>query len=160
MSRVFVWAAAMMVLVAGMVVTGANDAEAGLFDRNKCCKPARRSRSKQCCEAPKCCEAAPKCCEAAPKCCEAAPVCCAEAAPCESPCTVEATPACGCEATNCACLSKRQLRRTQRKGTCCGYEVKTCGCSAPAPCSGYDGAAPDPADTEAAPEAPESDSTT
>jgi hypothetical protein len=47
-------------------------------------------------------------------------------------------------------LSKRKLRRANRKGKCCGVQAMTCGCQA--------AAAPEAAPE--APEAPESDSTT
>ncbi len=111
MKKAMIWAAAMMILVAGMIVTGASSSEAGLFDRIKCKRAAK------------------KCCEPAP-------------------CAVEATPA--CDATDCNCLSKRKLRRANRKGKCCGVQARTCGCQA--------AAAPEAAPE--APEAPESDSTT
>ena len=122
MKNALIWAAAMMILVAGMVVTGASSAEAGLFNcKDKCCKPLRRSRKQEAC----CVEATPACDS------EAAPACGAEIQTCGCQSS--------CSTTNCACLNKRQLRRANRKGECCGG-------SDPAP--------------EAAPEAPEADATT
>ncbi len=68
-------------------------------------------------------------------------------------------------------MSRRQLRKANRKGQCCGAKanscntcstcsapVSTCGCSAPAADCGCSGAAPAPAEAEeAAPEAPEAE---
>ena len=176
MNRIMILATAMVVIIAGMAV----EAEAGLFNRKKKCK-------QQCCEPVSCCQPAPTCCEPAPTCCEPAPAPCCEPAPCGcaaapapcgcevQTCGCEAAPSCGCE-TDCNCLSRRQLRKANRKGQCCGAKpntcnvcsttcsapVSACGCSsaAPAGCSTCEGAvmesAPVPAAEEAAPEAPES----
>ena len=198
MNRFLILATAVLVVVAGMSVT--QEANAGLFNRNKnkcceapkCCKPKKCRRQKR--KAKKCCKQT--CCAPAPTCCEAAPVCAAPApapCPCAAPapcgcaaapsCGCEAAPACGCE-TNCNCLSKRKLRRANRKGECCGAVANSCNTcdsavqtvsyevAAPAGCSSCGSAAPvavegcsscsgevvvesAPAE-EAAPEAPES----
>ena len=165
MNRIMIVVTACLVVVAGMSVS--QEAEAGLFNRNKCCKPQRcrqSRRANKCCQ-PTCCQPAPTCCEPKP-CCEPQP-CCQAAAP--APCGCEAAPACGCQTVSCECLGRRGLRRAQRKGQCCGVEynkcnsccsapVSTCGCSAPAgaPC-GCSGATDAP--TEAAPEAPQAEPT-
>ena len=124
MKRVMIWASALMILAAGFAVMGENEANAGLFNRKKC-------KQRKSCGQPACEASAP------------------------APCVIEATPACGCEAqtescssceTNCNCLSRRQLRKANRKGQCCGAEANTCNtCSAA---------------EEAAPEAPQGDATT
>jgi len=143
MTRVLTLAAALMVLVAGFAVVAPSQAEAGLFNRDKCCKPAKKSRTprrskNECCEpAPTCCEApAPTCCEAAPAPCyvEATPACggCASAPACGG---CDAAPACGgCEAQTACCPSRREKRKAS-KNCCvqtCGYENQGCSsCSAP-----------------------------
>lgn len=185
MKNTMIWAFAMIVMVAGMVVS-TDSAEAGLFDRIKCRRAAK-----------KCCEPAPTCCEVETCGCEVEAACPCEAEPA---CGCEATPACGCEVETCGCeepapscttchkgcevacsdLNRRQLRRAKRKGECCGCEcaVETCGCEA-APscgcevstcgcetavegCSDCAGPAIESSESapETAPEAPESDSTT
>jgi len=144
MKRVMIFAIALLVMVAGMAVS--QEANAGLFSRkSSCCKPQKckkARRANKCCE-PTCCEPAP-CCAPKPTCCEAPAPCCAAPAPCGC---IEATPACGCQAaapvscgceTNCNCLSKRKLRRANRKGECCGAVADTCNtCSAPVQTCGY-----------------------
>ncbi|NOY30654.1 MAG: hypothetical protein GXP28_10940 [Planctomycetes bacterium] len=187
MNRVITWTAALMMLVAAFAVVGQSQAEAGLFNRNKCCKPAKKCRTprrskNECCQPAPCCEAAPACIEATPACggCSAA----------------IATPACGgcetqlasCDSCNTCCPSRREQRKA-RKNCCvqtCGCEAQGCnscgsaqiiqGCSscggqaiqgaviqgAVEGCTNCGGAAveaPTPA-IEAAPEAPEGDSTT
>ena len=203
MNRVMIWATALLLVVAGMAVS-APEAEAGLFNRNDCCKPQRQSRAcrraarkSSCCEPAPCCAPEPTCCEAAPACgCDAAPACgCSAAVATPAPCGCEAAapacgceaaaPACGCQTANCDCLNRRQLRRANRKGECCGVAANTCnscavqtvsyetaapacGCSAPvqgcSTCGGaqtIESAPPTPAaGEEAAPEAPEAGATT
>jgi len=183
MNRMMILATALLVVIAGMSVT--QEANAGLFNRNKCCKTQECSKPKKCRQglfakrkAKKCCQQQQTCCAPEPSCCEAAPVCCAApacAAPAPAPCGCEVVSTCGCEETiSCDCLSKRKLRRANRKGQCCGAvanscntcsaPVSTCGCesAAPAGCSNSSGSqsAPvyqsTPAPEEAAPEAPES----
>jgi len=187
MKRVMIWATALMLMVAGMAVS--QEANAGLFNRKSdCCKPKKckksRRAAKNCCQPAQCCAPAPTCCTAAPVCAAPAPAPCGCAAPAPAPCGCAAAPApscgcevasnCGCEAApNCDCLSKRQLRRANRKGECCGAvakscntcsaAVQTCGYAAPVQgCSSCSGgviieSTPSPAaGEEAAPEAPES----
>jgi len=145
-----IWATALMLVVAGMTVSS-TEAEAGLFNRrnNDCCKPARQPRcgrraKKQCCEPVSVCAPAPTCCEPVSVCAAPAPSCgCETAAPvmyqsapvadcgCSAAvaapsCGCEAAPACGCEVANCDCLNRRQLRRANRKGECCGAEANSC----------------------------------
>ena len=121
MKRVLVVAAAMIVMVAGMVAVGASDAEAGLLDRIKC-----KLAAKKCCQEQACCESAPQ---------------------------PEATSACECAAADCeaqlasCCPTRREQRLARRRGCCA--KVQTCGSEAPAEC-----------ESESAPEAPESDSST
>ncbi len=138
MNRVLTLTAAFMVLVAGFCVVGQSEAEAGLFDRNKCCKTKkcrtpRRSRAK-------CCK--PACCEPQP-CCEAAPACECQAA----------APTC-CEDSNKCCLTRRQARKACRKNS----RIQQCSCTtcegAPEGCTNCAGG------EEAAPLAPEADSAT
>ncbi len=175
MNRVISLTAALMVLVAGFAVLDQSQAEArGLFNRDKCCKPAKKCRTPR--------RSRDECCEPA-ACCE--PIACCQPAPC-----VEATPACGaCEtqlaSCNTCCPSRRELRKA-RKNCCaqtCGYETQGCnscsscgggqviqgavveGCTncggaaveAPTPAAE---AAPEAPAAEAAPEAPAADSTT
>ena len=156
MNRFMILAAALLVVVAGMSVS--QEANAGLFNRNDCCKPQKcrqglisklkaKRAAKDCCEPAPCCAPEPTCCEAAPVCAapapvysapvfEAAPACGCAAAPAPScGCEVAAAPSCGCEAAapacgcetaSCDCLSRRKLRRANRKGECCGAVAKTC----------------------------------
>lgn len=117
MNRIMIVAMAVVVAFAGM----AADADAGLFDKLKC-----RRAAKKCCKAEPCCEAAPEpCCEPAPApCCEPAP------APACEPCAAPAPAPCGCEAAApapCGC-------EAAAPAPSCGCEVATtCGCEAPAP---------------------------
>jgi len=155
MNRVMTWAAALLIVVSGLAVSqeataGLFNRGNDCCQPAPCCKPARqglfaklkakRAAKDCCCEAPApCCEApapccpapAPTCCEAPAPCgCEAAPVAdcgCSAAAPAPAPCGCEAAPACGgCKTANCDCLNKRQLRRANRKGECCGAKANTC----------------------------------
>ncbi len=143
MNRMMILAMAVVVAFSGM----AADADAGLFDRLKC-----RRAAKKCCKQDTCCEPAPTCCPAPeptccpapePTCCEPAPACGCEAAAPACGCEAAAAPSCGCEVqtcgcetsceTDCNCLNRRQLRRAKRKGECCDAEPNTCyTCSAPA----------------------------
>ncbi len=158
MKRTMIVLTAVMVVMAGFAAMDASNVEAGLFKRkNKCCKPA-------------CCQ--PVCCEAAPVCCEA-PACPCEAAP--APCGCSAAAPCGCEVSQCSCecMSRREARKARRAGCCstcsCSTECSSCsncgaapcGCGAPAVegCSSCGEAAGEIA-PEAAPQAPQSDSTT
>ena len=166
MKRVITWATAVMVVAAAFAFMGESEATAGLFNRNKC----KKSRSK-CCQPVSCCEQTcqPACC------CEPAPCC--QPAPCGCGAAVEATPACGCEAqtascssceVNCNCLSRRQLRKANRKGQCCGAKPNTCyqcsytepSCNTCGQVQGCSTCGESAAPEEAAPEAPESDSAT
>lgn len=162
MNRMMILAVAAVVAFTGMTA----DADAGLFDRLKC-----RRAAKKCCKQDPCCQPAPTCCEAAPTCCEPAPAPCGcEVATCgcEAPvadCGCSApVQTCGCE-TDCNCLNRRQLRRAKRKGECCDAEPNTCySCSAPVADCGCTGTvietAPEAAEgEEAAPEAPEASAT-
>ncbi len=109
MKKAMIWAATMMILVAGMVVTSASSAEAGLFNCNKCGKLIGKLLNRQ---QQTSCEAAPEAPEGEVQ-------------------------ACGCETTDCcvtqcSCLNKRQLRRAQRKGKCCdSSEEPSCNEAAP-----------------------------
>ncbi len=184
MNRVMTWTAALTVLVAGFAVVGQSQAEAGLFNRNKCskqakkCRTPRRSRNK-CSQTASC--APQSACAPAP----CAPTPCA-AAPCAT--VVEAAPACGgcvqLASCNTGCSSRRQQRKAHRHSGCvqasacgtssCGAPTQgcsSCGSASSAPvegcssCSsaGSESSAPAPAAPEAAPEAPkapESDATT
>lgn len=142
MNRILTLTTAVMVVLAGFSVMSENQAEAGLFNRNKCCKKTRNKCCKPARRARKCCKTA--CCEPKP-CCEAAP----------APCGCEATASCGCESNCQKCCSRRQLRKAKRQ--CCSKCSTCCGAPAAQPCgcSGGAGAAP-----EAAPAAPEGDATT
>jgi len=157
MNRFMILATALLVVVAGMSVT--QEANAGLFNRNKCCKApkcskpkkcrqrkARKSRKKACCETtPVCAAPAPVCAAPAPVCAAPAPVCAAPVCAAPAPCGgCNAAPACGsCGTTDCNCLSKRKLRRANRKGQCCGAKANSCNtCSAPVTTCGYEVAAP------------------
>ena len=145
----------------------------------------KKCRRNQCCQVVSCPQpaCAPAPCAPAP--CgtviEATPACGCVAAP--TPCGCEAQLA-SCDTCNSCCLSRREQRKARRQGCCiqtCGYQTQACGgCSAPIQdcsacggqtiqgCSGCGPAGgtiiesssqPTPAE-EAAPEAPESDSTT
>ncbi len=165
MNRVMIWATALLLMVAGMAVS--QEANAGLFSRkNDCCKPQKckqqRCKKQRCkkqrCEQDSCCAPEPTCCEApvAPCCSapviEATPACgCSapvvEAAPACGCSAAVAAPACGCQVANCDCLSKRQLRRANRKGECCDAQVNTCSScstcgSAPVQTASYEVSAP------------------
>ncbi|QEG34042.1 hypothetical protein [Bythopirellula goksoeyrii] len=159
---------AMIVLTAVMVMLAASSAEAGLFKRkNKCCKPAT------CCQ-PVCCEATPAC-YSEPVCpCEAAPAPCGcEAAP-AAPCGCSAAAPCGCEVSQCSCecMTRREARKARRAGCCttCSCSAAPCGCGEVQGCSSCGGAAVEGCSScgeaageivpEAAPQAPQSDSTT
>ncbi len=156
MNRIMILAMAALVVVAGMSVTqeanaGLFGGKNKCCKTQKCSKPKKcrqglfaKRKAKKCCEQtccapePTCCEAAPVCAAPAPAPCGCAPViatpacgCAAAPAPscgCEvaSTCGCDAAPACGCETTNCNCLSKRKLRRANRKGECCGAKADSC----------------------------------
>ena len=169
MNRIMIVAMAVVVAFSAM----ATEADAGLFDKLKC-----RRAAKKCCKPEPCCEAPePTCCEPAPApCCEPAPAPACE--PCAAPapacgCEAAAAPACGCEAevvtcgceapapadcgceaapaceADCNCLTRRQLRKAKRKGQCCDAEPKTCyasTCSAPVSTCGCEVEVAAPAD--------------
>jgi len=152
MNRFMIWASALMLAVAFVAV--APEANAGLFNRkSKCCKPQKckkSRRAKSCCPQTSCAPA-PTCCAPAPTCCEAPAPCGCAAAPAPS-CGCKVASTCGCE-TNCNCLSRRELRKANRNGQCCGAKAKscntcstcsapvsTCGCSAPVTTCGCESA--------------------
>jgi len=176
-----------MVLVAGFAVVGQSQAEAGLFNRDKCCKPAKKCRTPrrsrdECCEPVSSCQEPVSCCQEVASC---APAPCVEATPACGGCEAAiAAPACGGCAQTACCPSRREQRKARRNDCCiqtCGCETQGCGsCSASiSGCSSCGGGqviqgavvegcsncgdapveAPAPA-IEAAPEAPEGDSTT
>ncbi len=128
MNRIMILATAVLVVVAGMSIS--QEANAGLFNRDDCCKPQKcrqglfsklkaKRAAKDCCAPEPCCGAPePTCCDAAPVC--AAPVYAAPVASCGcSAPVVEAAPACGCAAA---------------PAPSCGCEVASCGCEAAPSC--------------------------
>ena len=179
MNRTVVLTIAALAVAVGFAMCGEDqEAQAGLFGKRKCCKPAccepapeptccetkcggrqglfARLKARKCKKAD-CCEPEPCCCEPA-SCCEPAPCCAPEPSCCDpAPCGCEAAAPCGCEAAApCGCEAAAP----------CGCEAATpCGCGAPAAADcgcGGTVVAPAPAE-EAAPEAPaapEGDATT
>lgn len=151
MKRVMTWTIALIVVIAGFAVMGDSQASAGLFDRNKCCKPAKCKKVRKCRKS-KCCK--PVACSPAP-CEEAAPCGCeAPVEPCGCP---EVAADCGCKTKCKKCCSRRQIRKAKRK-SCCPQECSSSPCGEASPC-GCSDATEAPVDAEQAPDLPE-DATT